>query len=168
MKLRGYGYLSNILSYFPSYIIGTFYGYYSSREKQKLDFKYCLAILLVIFIFEGVYGGILNNITIRIMPLVLFYTFPVNKIIENCNIYKLSFLIYAIHQPIMSDTLGYIRNLLYYYIPIASIVNLAGRLVYLFFVIVISSAIYIILKRVSVKGLVWMTGGEFECIISDM
>ena len=169
MKLRGYGYLSNILSYFPSYIIGTFYGYYSSKEKEKLDFKYCLAILLVMFVFEGVYGGILNNITIRIMPLVLFYTFPVNKIIENCNIYKLSFLIYAIHQPIMPDALGHIRNLLYYYIPIASIVNLAGRLIYLFFVIVISSAIYIILKRVFVKGLVWMTGGgEFECIISDM
>ena len=71
MKLRGYGYLSNILSYFPSYIMGTFYGYYSSEEKHEMSFKYCLVILLVTFVFEEIYGGILNNITIRIIIAML-------------------------------------------------------------------------------------------------
>lgn len=160
MKLRGYGYLSNILSYFPSYIMGTFYGYYSSEEKHEMSFKYCLVILLVTFVFEEIYGGILNNITIRILPLVLIYTVPINKFIENCNIYKLSFLIYAIHQPVLPDVLGHIRSFLYYCMPVACVVNLMGRLIYLFVVILISSIIYILLKKVFVKGLMWVTGGR--------
>lgn len=138
IAFRTYGYIPNILMYFPAYIVGAFYGYFV-KDGDDSSLKYCVSMIFVAFMFEGLYEGITFDILIRMLPIFILYLFPIREFMVDRKVYKLSFLVYALHQLFKGECLGCIRNFISQIIPYAIVSNVFGRFLYLFVVIGIAS-----------------------------
>lgn len=122
--------------------------------------KYVLLILFTAMIFEGVYHGFLYEITIRMMPIFLLYLFPVMPFMRERGIYKLTFLIYAVHQPVKNDVTEYLRKLIAAVTPYAFASNIGTRILCLGIDFMIAGMIYSCLKKFAPKVLDVLTGGR--------
>ncbi len=111
-------------------------------------------------LFEGLYGGFFYATVIRLLPIFMLYLFPVILCMKGRKIYKLTFLIYAIHQPIIIDFVVYIRGFILKITPYAFICNLGARIIFLGIDFILASVIYIIFKKYVPKVLGVLTGGR--------
>lgn len=160
LKVFGYGYIANICSYFPSYIVGAFYGkYYSELDDQK-SLLYILSVILVGVLLEVVFPGALT-ITIRMIPLLSLALLPsVVPVLKDAWVYRLTFIMYAIHQPLIGDIKHAIYRIYSMVTIPASVCNVLTRVIILGVDIGLAAAIYVVLKRFIPKALNALTGGR--------
>lgn len=161
IRIVNHGYVRNILFYFPSYLVGAFYGkfYYELNGGGK-SLVYILSVLFIAFLLENTFPGALSNTTIMMMPLMGLCLLPVVPILKDKWIYKLTFLMYAIHQPLLDDIKWHIYNF-YTKVPIpVSICNILTRIIILAVDMCISVIIYSVLTKYAPKVLKILTGGR--------
>lgn len=147
ISIVNYGYIPNILLYLPCYLVGAFYGNYYNKETSLESLKYILSLILVAFLLEGSFPNFFNSTAMKILPLAIIYLMPAVHSLENKWIYKLTFLIYAIHQPIIKDIkLQIVQFLSILPLPLA-LTNITEHLIILGFIILIATLIYIFSKK---------------------
>ncbi|MDY5934423.1 MAG: hypothetical protein SPJ31_03895, partial [Oscillospiraceae bacterium] len=87
------------------------------------------------------------------------YFMPVADVLKDRKIYCLSFLIYAVHKPLL-----YVKKLLMPVlsdiIPYAFLANIMLRIVFLAIVIAAAALIHFVLRKLSPKLLKAVTGGR--------
>ncbi|MCI8994538.1 MAG: hypothetical protein HFI30_02450 [Lachnospiraceae bacterium] len=145
---------------FSPYIVGAYYGMHTKESSNAQQLKYVLAMLFTAMLLEGLYDGFLHDITGKMMPILLLYLFPVIPCMKDRKIYKLSFLIYAIHHPIISDVLRPLRKLFSALTPYACISNIGTRVICLGIDFVIAGILYYFLQKFAPKVLSLLTGGR--------
>lgn len=160
VAFRSYGYIGNIFSYFPSYVVGAYCGMHSEELSAEEQLRNVLAVVFVALVFDGLYSGFLYGIIIRMLPMFLLYLFPVPSCMSDRSIYKLTFLIYAVHMPIISDIAIPVRNFISQITPYAYISNLGTRMICLSIDCILAAILYTGLKRFSPKMLGVLTGGR--------
>lgn len=109
-----YGYLPNILMYLPAYLIGALFGYYYDDNNEKDFLRYPLYIVLISFLLDGTFQGFFTATVRNMLPIVSIIVLPNTKILLRDRwIYKLSFLMYAIHQPLIIDYNQKIKDMIF-------------------------------------------------------
>ena len=154
-----YGYLRNIISYFPAFLIGAFMGHFSKSSDGTDKLKYIISLLLVSIIFESLYPGIIMNSFIKILPMLLLYFMPLATALRERKIYCLSFLIYAVHKPLLYVK-KFLMPVLSSIITYAFFANIMLRLVFLVIVIAAAALLHFALRKLSPKLLNVVTGGR--------
>ena len=155
-------YLSNILYYLPSYLIGCYLGKFS-RENTKNDVFLLFFILLgSAYFFNGFLPELLLQTTISLLPLIGLYALPLAPSLQNKKIYSLSFLIYAIHAPLLLnlEKLLWSDFILKLPVPI-SVRSILIRVLFLLLDISLAFFIHSTLKRICPKLLTAITGGRY-------
>ncbi|MBR5410199.1 MAG: acyltransferase [Clostridia bacterium] len=152
-----YGLLPNILSYLPAYLIGAFYGKFYDELKAADSLKY---VLLLLFVSRLLFFADFSLIAVLIMPILGIYLFPNINRFADLKIYKLTFLMYALHQPIIVDFRPHILNVMGLIIRPAVCMNLFNRIAILMIDIMFAAVIYIVFKKVCPFILKLLTGGR--------
>ena len=158
-----YGYVENILVFLPAYLMGAFYGYHF-KDASSGCLSYLLSALLLAVLTEGIIEGFALNTAVLIVPLALIYLLPPVPFLENRKIYRLSFLMYALHQPLMWKLQAPVFNLysgtIYKLIPFATAASIITRLVFLAVVIGLAALIHFIFSKLSPRFLAMLSGGR--------
>lgn len=156
--LRSYGCLNNIWMYLPAYLIGAYYGAFGLASPRALGL---LAVLLGgAVVLTPFCPGILPEMALRVLPTALLCLLPVDRIRGTARVYRLSFLMYALHEPLIPFVLRPMRQVLAQLLPYAAAVDLSGRVLYLAFDIALAAAMYVALQKVCPKLLRALTGGR--------
>ena len=108
---------------------------------------------MVTLIIDVAYSGLFLRTIIRVLPIMMLYLLPIK-------IFKFSFLIYAIHQPLMYDLKGKVYSLLQPVFHYACIVNVLSKVMILGIYLCIACIIYYVLNRISPSVLKILTGGR--------
>lgn len=156
-----YGYIEDILNYLPCYLVGCYCGKFMEENTLNETITYLLSVIFATFLLDTMSPGFFADTTLKLLPLLALFVFPVIPAFQNKQIYNLSFLIYAIHQPLLNDTWKYLHTGMFMEIPMpASIRGILVRAVSLAVIIVLASLIHFVLKRFSPKLLKTLTGGR--------
>ena len=107
-------------------------------------------------------GNSIEFVLARCLPslIILLFNLPVIK--GESTVYKVTFLVYALHQPLLSTLGGAIRNCISY-MPSMALANLLFRFVYCLAIFCLAVALYYLLKRMNVPFITsLLTGGRAE------
>lgn len=152
-----YGYIPNVLSYLPAYLIGAFYGKFFDELNNADSLKYAL---LLLFTSRLLFFSDFGSVALLILPILGIYLIPDITKANDLNIYKLTFLIYALHHTIIVD----FRSRILYFggliIHSAVCMNLLSRFSILIINIILSAIIYIVLRKLCPLLLKLLTGGR--------
>lgn len=96
--------IPNIIEYLPSYIMGTYFGFFHYRSMKLRDLSTITILLVLSMIFNDdgslantALEGILKRTTLNIIPMLLVYTLPEIKKLDQLLQVKFTFIMYAIH-----------------------------------------------------------------------
>lgn len=158
----GYGYLGNIISYLPSYLIGSFFGSIGRDESTNYLRKLALPALLIIPLAVE-RPELIAWCELRLLPILLLYAGPTSGRITTVTIQpiqNLTFIMYAIHQPFLIICGSQLRSLVEKDFLHPLISNVLYRVVVLACVILISRLIRMIVSKASPTLLKLFTGGD--------
>lgn len=157
-----YGYVETILHYLPYYLVGCYCGKFMDEHTLSDTITYILSVIFVAFLLDTMTPGFFYDTTLGLLPFLGLFVLPVIPILQNRHIYSLSFLIYATHQPFLSDTYKFLHSGLFMEIPMpVSMRGVLVRVISLTLLIGLSAIIYSVLKRFCPKLLAALTGGRF-------
>ena len=152
-----HGYIPNILFYLPAYLVGTFYGRFYEELRNEEALRYVFCILFASYLLYGVNWG---SIALLMLPILGLYLIPNPRISTSLSIFKLTFLIYALHLPVISLLRPSLLNLISLFMNSAFLINALSHIFILLADIVISAIIYFCLKRICPLLLTLLTGGR--------
>lgn len=101
-KVVNHGYVPNIINLLPAYLAGAFYGFHYKAGKADC-LHHLLSGLIIAFVLEGWLTGFFAELCVRFMPIAILYLLPPVNVPERIRnrkfmqVYKLSFLVYALH-----------------------------------------------------------------------
>ena len=153
-------YTGNIKAFFPSYVIGAFFGHIYDDSTIQKKIKYAVSFLLVAVLLDDNISFLLHKMAISVLPILMLLLLPVPEWCKRRNVYRLTFLMYATHQSIISLSIGKIRDFIHAIVPYVSIVNIMGRILCLFLIIAVNAGIHAVLRRFVPKALKLLTGGR--------
>ena len=160
-NVLSYGYLSNVISYMPCYICGSYVGYLSNDARQLSNcLRLVVAIVATVIALEWFWAGVTFDTSLRLLPVGLLYSFPVRNALLSKWLFKHSFLIYAIHQPLIFDIRPIVRKAINGIIPYVSLTNVCSRIVLLIIIVAAAVLLYAILNKVWPKALSLLTGNR--------
>lgn len=159
-RISHYGFFYNVLFYSYSYMFGAFWGIHNRDIDDLRSLKYvAIALVFGYIISVGFFVDFKKNILCAVIPILLLCFFSPNIRIFN-SFSKISFIMFAIHQPVFS-LYKYVLIQFFSFISFpASIVNLLSRIIGLFVTIVLSLLIYNSLKKFAPTVLAYLTGGR--------
>ena len=92
--------------------------------------------------------------------MLMLFLLPVPEWTKNRNIYRLSFLIYATHQSIISLALVWIRPRILDIIPYISVANILWFTICIVIIIAVNAVIHAVMNRFTPRTLRLLTGGR--------
>ncbi len=155
-----YHYTGNIKSFFPAYLIGSFYGHIHNDSSVHQKLKYTVGFLLVAAFLDGIVEKLMFNMTLSVLPMFMLFLLPVPEWSKNRKLYCLNFLIYATHPSIISLSINPIRTFVMHIIPYASAANILGRILCMLLIIAVNAAIHAVMNRFAPRTLRLLTGGR--------
>lgn len=155
-----YGILLNTLTYLPAYFLGCFYGLRFSKEDDARGLSHCAVFLLIAIVINGWCGGFVIKCLFSVLPILLLYTAPAPNKVRSWPLLKLSFLIYALHQPLFVEILTSVRRGIFAVYPSPFVFNSVGRLFGLGIVILAAALLSFVLRRFCPSILTVLTGGR--------
>ncbi len=158
-KIASVGYVRNILSYTPAFMIGAFMGRYSENSDGTDKLKYIISFVAASLLLEPCFPGITVDTVGKVLPTLLLYFAPMISAVKDRKIYHLSFLIYVIHEP-MNMVKNRMLKFFFEILPYTSIANIAVRIIFPAFIIALAAVIYKTLQKLSPKLLRTITGGR--------
>ena len=153
-------YTGNIKTFFPSYVIGAFFGHIDSNSTGLNKIKYAVGFLLVAVLLNGCINQLLFKMTVSVLPVLMLFLLPVPEWCKNRKLYRLTFLIYATHQSIISLSITRIRGLIFAVIPFVSVANILGRIFCILLIIAVNAGIHALMSRFAPRTLKLLTGGR--------
>lgn len=157
-QILSYGYIRLVFSYLPSFLIGAFMGHFSENSDGTDKIKYILSLLLAGILFEGAFTGIAKDSLVRILPVLILYFMPDLTAFEGKKAYRISFLVYAIHQPLLEFRRFLIPAVSK--IPYAFFASLTLRFLFIIIIIAAAAFIHFVLGKIAPKLLNIVTGGR--------
>ena len=158
-----YGYIGNILTYIPAYLVGAFFGYYHNEDSSP-DLYLVLSLLLMALLLNSVSDGFFYYASLQMLPIAALYLLPSFPVLHGRKIYRLSFLIYAMHLPLITDlwspVLGFYMNTVGRLTMAASIGSITTNLMLLAADITLAALVYAVLSRIMPRLLALLTGGR--------
>ena len=155
-----FGLMENVLYYLPCYLVGAYFGKYEKEFDSKKSIQYVLSLICVAFLLEGFVKTVFVNVAKVMLPILVFYLLPAIKNFKMRDVYNLTFLMYAIHQPLIYDLWDMMSQFwINLHLPIA-VYNLFARFIILALTITISMCIYHVFIRFCPKLLEILTGGR--------
>lgn len=153
-----YGYLAQIIDYFPAYCFGGYCGYLCGKADRSEVFGSCLIAALCSLFFNNILDGLFIYTVIQLLPMVLIHLLPVSE--GKGRVFHTSFLIYAIHRPIQMFIRDHGFHLILKYAGSIFIANVIYILLSVVMVIFAAYLIYRVLNRFAPKVLSLLTGGR--------
>lgn len=158
-----HGYVQNIVYYLPAYLAGAFFGYhYKDGSHDGLYLLLCSQIIG--FLLGERLDSSFAYISTVLLPTALIYLLPNISPLENRAVYRLSFLIYAIHMPVLGWLFPHAVNLYAHSVGrifmSAALAAITTRLLLLAAIIALAAVIYAIVSKVSPRLLSLLTGGR--------
>lgn len=146
----------------PSYLLGAYFGFYCAQASEIDNLRFLLAALLAAFAADTVFSGFFSLITLQVLPLFALFLLPMPESLCDRKVYHLSFLVYALHQPLLRHLLHPIRDLMYVVYPAspATLINGLGRVLYLLAILCLAWSLHTMLSRFCPKALDVLTGGR--------
>lgn len=161
IKICNYGYIENILYYLPCYLVGAYYGKFGRKQDKYEDFFCLTSIIVLAFILNISIDGLLEAMTVKMLPLLAIYCLPVPSAFDDSPLYHITFLIYALQALVISNVSSVLINSVYPRILLpVTIYNITTKCVILAVDIFAAAIIYKVLRRVSPKALNILTGGR--------
>lgn len=160
INIMEWGYIENILSYLPAFLMGAFYGKFHDEIKTENSLIYIVLLLFVSFCIEGILGQVMSSSLMLMLPLMMLFEMPAVPFLTDLKIYKLTFIMYAVHQSVISDVKKILSDIIYYLNIPAFLGNILIRLEILLLVIVLSALIYLVLNRIAPSFLKLLCGGR--------
>jgi len=158
-----YGYVENIVYFFPAYFTGAFYGYHFKNASSDCLF-YLVPALLIAFLFNNMIDNLFFNISLMVLPVALIFLLPPIRFLENRKVYRLSFLMYALHQPLIWKlspfVLDFYTNYISKILTSAALASVLTRLILLGIDMGIAALIYFVFSRLSPRFLAMLSGGR--------
>ena len=155
-----YGYVDNILLYLPCFLAGCFYGKFHPEAEGIRGLGYLFSGLLLALLLEGFLPGLFRDLVLKLLPLIALFTLPVKIGVSRCKVFQLTFLVYAIHQP-MIGILWAILSRIYGALSIsATLANLLTQAVVLAAAACAAGVIHGVLHRICPRLLRALTGGR--------
>ncbi|MBQ9135784.1 MAG: acyltransferase [Lachnospiraceae bacterium] len=161
-NIISYGYIENIVRYFPAYLLGAYFGYHEEQIQNEERVKMWVLLILGALLMDAVVAGFFKNFAYRILPLFMLYYFPITVAVKELRIIGSSFLIYALHYFIDGYLTPHIRNIIMYITDYAWIVNIVGRVLSLIVVLVLAFIMWIVLSRICPWVLRVITGDRVK------
>ena len=159
-RISHYGFFYNVLFYSYSYMFGAFWGIHNRDIDDLRNLKYvAIALVFGYIISVGFFDDFKKNILCAVIPIFLLYFFPSDIRIFS-KFPKISFIMFAIHQPMFSLYNKILIQFFQFISLPASIANLLSRIIGLLVTIALSLLIYYSLKKFSPKILAYLTGGR--------
>lgn len=163
VAIMSWGYIDNVLYYLPAFLIGAFYGKFHDEISPEYSTIYVTLLLFVSFCTEGAWGPLMNSTLILMFPILLLIGLPTAPSLVDRKIYKLTFLMYAVHQPLLDDHVKeYAYNFLTFLHMPASLDNILIRLMVIAIDIFISLLIYSVLSKICPQLLKLLCGGRTD------
>ena len=164
-----HGYIPNLYTYLPSYLFGSFFGFFCPEEERGRDHLpyFVWPAFLVIFL-NNKWDYILLNYILRILPVFLLYYLPIPSVLLDkestvtkiaLHLSNVSFLVYALHQPLMGKFISFAVPI-FDQIPIAIVGNLLIRISCVLYFVLLALLIHLIMKMFAPKLLQALTGGR--------
>ena len=154
-------YTGNIKTFFPSYVIGAFFGHICGNSEDHDKLKYAVGFLLVGVLLDGMgIGDLLSKIAVSVLPVFILFLLPVPEWSKSRKLYRLNFLIYATHQSIISLSINRIRRLILAVVALVSVANILGRFLCILLIIAVNAGIHFVMSRLTPKTLKLLTGGR--------
>lgn len=159
-QIWGYGYMGNILYYVPCYLAGCYCGKFQKELSREEALTFLLSAGALAALLEGASPGFFADIALKMLPFAAVFLMPVPQCLENRKIYRLSFLMYALHQPLQADTWDlYLRLVGRFSLP-AALCNGVYMALILALDIALAWGIARLLRKFSPKALTLLTGGR--------
>lgn len=159
--ILNHGYVENILFYLPCYLVGCYCGRFMDENTISETTACILSALFISYILEGIFPGFSADIGLKLLPLLALFVLPVIPSLQNRKVYALSFLVYAMHQPLIADAWEILQEP---FMQIPMPVSMRGiliRAIILVLDIGLAAIMYSVLKRFLPKFLAFLTGGRF-------
>lgn len=124
-----YGRVKNVFLYLSAYFSGLYFGLHHEENDLKTVLKLLACTLVIGFTLDLAWDGTLRFTVLRIMPVLLLYTFPVIENEHFCKYASGSFLIYAMHAATKWGRITRIRRI--FLLPVSEsawFLNLFARL----------------------------------------
>lgn len=155
-----YGLFSRILTYLPAYMIGAYYGRFYEKNKMPQSLIYSVAIVFFAYLLDFKMSGFFSDMVVMTMPMALILMLPSFPKLENRKIYGYTFMIYALHHPLIVDFKGFLdEGLALIHLPV-TVLNIFEHLIVLAVSILLAIGLSKILGKIWPKGLGSITGGR--------
>ena len=155
-----YTYIDNILTYVPSFLVGCYCGRFCRDGDFAAGGKLILSICFAAILLDGTMPGVLAAITVKIMPMAILYLLPALPKMAGWKVHSLTFMVYAMHQPLIG-VMWAILSRVYAVVPLpASVCNLTTRLAVLGVAMTAAAVIHGVLSRICPRALACLTGGR--------
>ena len=155
-----FGYLGNIMMYFPSYLIGSYFGCCYDEMTDQDRLMVLIRVVILGALFSGSFPTMPQRMVQQALPIALLFLFPVRPWMRDRPVYHLSFLLLATHQSSISVSVDRIRALSFRLVPSAAVANVAGRVFGILFCIAVAAVIRAVMKKFCPGVLRVLTGGR--------
>ena len=155
-----YGLFSRILTYLPAYMIGAYYGRFYDKNKMPQSFIYSVAVIFFAYLLDFKMSEFFRDMVVMTLPMALIFILPSIPKLENRKIYGYTFMIYALHHPLIVDFKGFLdKGLSMILIPV-TVLNIFEHLLVLAVSILMAIGLSKLLGKIWPKGLAIITGGR--------
>ena len=155
-----FGYLGNIVLYLPAYMTGAWFGMHYDALKDADRIRFLITMLFFGMVLDYQFPQFALMMTALTIAGASIFVFPVAPWMENRKIYKLSFLLLALHQAVISLSVGKIRAVTAMITPYIFIANLTGRIFGVALCLAAAALLRAVLLKISPKLLQVLTGGR--------
>lgn len=161
LSFRNYGLVGSTLQYLPAYVIGSWCGWQEgeSEARSHLDI-FAFLIIFAGMIFDAAYKGFLMSTMFWIAPMGIIYFMPAVGFVLNFRLSQISFMVYAMHQPLLGEVLSGFRKIIQTWYPSAVFSNVVGRVWGLTVSLLAAWSLWYVLKRWAPRTLQALTGGR--------
>ncbi len=155
-------FVANILWYLPAYLFGAYFGrFYSDGSDKAQVYEKCVAIIFFSMLADIVIPDQMNTITTCIMPIFLLFSCPSSEWLVQSSLPSMSFVLYALHIPLMRFTAGPAFNIAYH-LYFASAITTAGSILVLVFDLIFVVIFFTTLQKFAPRTLSILTGGRVQ------
>ncbi len=155
-------FVANILWYLPAYIFGAYFGrFYSDGSDKSQVYKKCVVIIFFSMLANIVIPDEINTITTCVMPIFLLFRCPSSEWLIQSKLPRMSFVLYALHSPLMRFTADPAFNIAYH-LYYASAITTVGSILVLVFDLIFVVIFFTTLQKVAPRALSILTGGRVQ------
>lgn len=158
--MSGGSYVGNLLMHLPAYLFGAYLGHFCNEMEDRDRFLFFVTVVFFGMFLETVFPDLSIGMLMETVPLALIWLFPVKEWMKNRSVYKLSFLMLATHQSVISLVVYRTQTLAWRIIPSAVLSTLAGQIVGIAACIAVAALIHAVMQRFTPKTLKLLTGGR--------